>query len=220
MKVGTDGVLLGAWTPLRAEDHRILDIGTGTGVIALMLAQRKADATLTGIDLMPVAEAEGNARRSPWSDRIAFEQTAVQDYAPEQGFDLIVSNPPFFTSSLLCPDAGRTTARHAVTLTFRDLCRSVERLLNPEGHFAVVLPTAEGDAFRREALLHLHLVRSVAVRTTPRRAPKRVLMEFIRYDATHAMPPTQYEDLSIGTGAHEEYTDEYRALTCDFYLKF
>lgn len=220
MKVGTDGVLLGAWAPLRAGDRRILDIGTGTGVIALMLAQRSAGAEVTGIDLADVGQARENGDRSPWKDRLAFHRTAVQDYDPPQKFDLIVSNPPFFVDSLVCPDRGRTEARHAVTLPFGDLCRSVVRLLNPGGHFAVILPVDEAERFRREALLRLTMVTCVDVRTTPRRAPKRRLMEFVPCDGgTPAAAPVCGE-LCIGTGAHEQYTDEYRELTRDFYLKF
>ena len=220
MKVGTDGVLLGAWTPLRPGDQRILDIGTGTGVIALMMAQRTESAYITGVDLESVEEAKGNAQRSPWADRVALVQTAVQDFDPAQRFDLIVSNPPFFVDALKCPDAGRTTARHAVSLPFKDLIHAVLRLMNPDGHFTLVLPVEEAERFRHDALLKLHATQIVDVHTTPRRAAKRRLMEFVAYDSTKPLPETRRTDLFIGTGEHEIYTEEYRRLTGDFYLKF
>ncbi len=220
MKVGTDGVLLGAWAPLRESDRSILDIGTGTGVIALMMAQRALAAEIVGVDPFGVEEARENADRSPWGNRIRFSQTTVQEFESDGKFDLIVSNPPFFVDSLQCPDAGRTEARHTVSLPFGDLCRSVLRLMAREGHFAVILPVEEAEKFRREALLKLSLVRSVDVHTTPRRAAKRRLMEFVRYDEQRSISPAIHEDLYIGTGEHEQYTDEYKQLTRDFYLKF
>lgn len=218
MKVGTDGVLLGAWVALRPTDRRILDIGTGTGVIALMLAQRAPGAVVTGIDIAPVAEARRNADASPWGDRLRFEQLSVQRFEAEP-FDLIVSNPPFFVESLLCPDAGRTLARHAVGLPFDELRDAVLRLLAPEGRFALVLPVTEAERFLSLCAGRLCLVRRTEVRTTPRRAPKRVLLELRRVEAA-AGCDAELRTLTVGTGEHETYTEEYRALTRDFYLKF
>lgn len=128
MKVGTDGVLLGAWAEIRTADRRILDIGTGTGLIALMMAQRAPEARITGIDIIDVSEARENAEASPWNDRLTFERTSVQKFESPEPFDLILSNPPFFVDSLTCPDNGRTTARHTVTLPYEDLCDAVVRL--------------------------------------------------------------------------------------------
>lgn len=395
MKVGTDGVLLGAWVGIPPATERILDIGTGTGLIALMLAQRTAgpcasaapdaggsvrgaagmraetagnpsdaagnmlevsgngaeaignvvDATgnivevvrndveaagntadavgngaeasarrggvrIVGIDVADVSQARENGDASPWRDRVTFVQCAVQEYRPAERFSLIVSNPPFFVDSLTCPDAGRTTARHAVTLPYGELCDAVVRLLAPGGRFAVVLPTAEAGRFLDVCRGRLTQCRRTDVRTTPRRPPKRALMEFAlaadrESTATgpasplagsasplvgpasplvglaspladpaspHAGPATaaapldvrsappaavpassvakpassvavpfaassvppdnlpehpaaaseepQRSELVIGTGQHECYTEEYRALTGDFYLKF
>ena len=217
MKVGTDGVLLGAWTRLLPTDRRILDIGTGTGLIALMLAQRAPEALVTGIDIAPVAEARRNAAASPWADRIDFVQCAVQRF--EGGpFDLIVSNPPFFTESLHCPDRGRTTARHTVELPFDELHAAVLRLLAPAGRFSLVLPAGAAEPFAALCADTLRLTRCTEVRTTPRRAPKRVLLEWQR--PTSAPPAAERTTLTIGTGEAECYTDEYRLLTRDFYLKF
>ena len=160
MKVGTDGVLLGAWVSVRPSDRRILDIGSGTGLIALMMAQRVPGARITGVDVEDISQARENADASPWGGRVAFVQCPVQEFAPQGKFDLVVSNPPFFVDSLTCPDAGRTTPRHAA---------------------------------------------------------KRVLLEFVH---TSSAPAPDRTELVIGTGVHEQYTPEYRALTRDFYLKF
>lgn len=218
MKVGTDGVLLGAWVPLRRGDCRLLDLGTGTGLIALMLAQRKEDACITALDIDPrcVMEARRNADRSPWGDRVEVLDVAAQDYRSDLPFDLIVSNPPFFENSLLPPDEGRTRARHTDSLSFRDLLAAVCRLLSAEGRFAVVLPTEEAARFRMLAASHLWLERRLDVRTTPRRPVKRTLMLFARRQPLAS--PCE-EELVIQT-APEEFTPEYRALTHDFYLKF
>ena len=147
MKVGTDGVLLGAWAGVRPSDRRILDVGTGTGLIALMMAQRAPEALITGVDVEEVSQARENAAASPWGGRVVFEQCPVQEFAPDERFDLILSNPPFFVDSLTCPDEGRTTARHAVRLPFDQLRDAVVRLLAAEGRFAVILPTDEARRF-------------------------------------------------------------------------
>lgn len=239
MKVGTDGVLLGAWASVRPSDRRILDIGTGTGLIALMMAQRVPGAQVTGVDVDDVSQARENADASPWGGRVAFVQCPVQEFAPQERFDLVVSNPPFFVGSLTCPDQGRTTARHAVRLPFDELCASVVRLLADGGRFAVVLPTDEATRFIGVCRGKLALVRRTDVRTTPRHPAKRVLMEFVRTDrasasgptppapdscsgsaGTFALPVPDCSELVVGTGEHECYTPEYRALTRDFYLKF
>lgn len=218
MKVGTDGVLLGAWAPLRGTDNRLLDLGTGTGVIALMLAQRKSDAQITAIDIDPdsIVEARLNVDRSPWAARIATLKVAVQEFRPEERYDLIVSNPPYFENALLSPNAGRSRARHTASLSFSELLAAVDRLLGDDGRFAVVLPAEEAVRFRMLASSRLWLLRQLDVRTTPRRPIKRSLMLFSRQQPTdHPL----VEELVIQT-APECYTPEYRALTQDFYLKF
>jgi len=217
MKVGTDGVLLGAWVPLRAADRRMLDIGTGTGVIALMLAQRASEAHLAAIDVDAACaeQARGNADRSPWGGRITTVCVPVQEFRAEP-FDLIVSNPPFYDRSLLPPDAGRERARHTTSLTFGELLRSVDRLLAPQGRFALVLPVQEARRFRLLASSFLWLEAQTDVRTTPRSGVRRSLMLFSRQQPAVAPEPCE---LVIQT-APECFTPEYRALTADFYLKF
>ncbi len=219
MKVGTDGVLLGAWTGVRTTDRRLLDIGTGTGVIALMLAQRAPGAQITGIDIADTSQARENADASPWGDRLTFMTCPVQQFPAREPFDLIVSNPPFFDDSLLCPDAGRTAARHTVTLPFSELCEAVVRLLAPAGRFAVVLPCSEVPRLMRAAGGRLAVVRRTEVHTTPRRAAHRTLLELMPVAAAADVVPV-YDELVIGTGIPESYTAEYRALTREFYLKF
>lgn len=219
MKVGTDGVLLGAWATVRASDRRMLDIGTGTGLIALMLAQRAPQARIAGIDIEEVAEARANADASPWGERIEMVQESAQTFSPGGRFDLVVSNPPFFDGSLPCPDAGRTAARHTVRLSFEELRDAAVRLLAPEGRFAVVLPADAATRFIALCCGPLDLVRRTDVRTTPRRPAKRVLLEFTPAGAGPAPVPERTE-LTVGTGEHECYTPEYRALTRDFYLRF
>lgn len=220
MKVGTDGVLLGAWCRVDASVRRILDIGTGTGVIAIMLAQRAPEAHITGVDIESVDEARRNAAASPWGERLSMVQSPVQEFGAGEEFDLIVSNPPYFLDSLKCPQKERTTARHTDSLSFGELCEAVARLLSPEGRFAVVLPVNEGRKFVKTALSFLNPVRCTEVKTTPRRGAKRVLMEFARLDASSPSADFVRDELVIGTGEHECYTEGYKALTRDFYLKF
>ena len=159
MKVGTDGVLLGAWAPVLPSDRRVLDIGTGTGLIALMMAQRMPQARIAGVDIDDVSQARENADASPWGARLEFHRCPVQEFAAGGAFDLIVSNPPYFVGSLTCPDAGRTAARHAVHLPFEALRDAVLRLLAPGGRFALILPSSETERFLavcRDALTLVH----------------------------------------------------------------
>ena len=216
MKVGTDGVLVGAWASVRANDRTILDIGTGTGLIALMLAQRNPEAEVVAveIDSESAAQARDNVAASLWSDRVTVEECAVQDFVSDRKFDLIVSNPPYFVDSQKCPDGSRNTARHTDTLSFSELMKAAERLLAPDGRFAVIVP-AEA-AMSVVAAGNLHLVRRCDVRTKPSAQPKRVMLEFSpRFEGAALR-----EELTIGDGTNGGYSPEYVALTRDFYLKF
>lgn len=216
MKVGTDGVLLGAWASVRPSDRYILDVGAGTGVITLMMAQRSAEAQIVGveIDAESAAQARDNVVASAWSDRVEIVECAVQEFNAEHKFDLIVSNPPYFVDSLKCPDDSRNRARHTDTLSFADLMQAAERLLSPEGRFALIVP-AEA-ALSVVAAGHLHLVRRCDVRTKPSGAPKRVMLEF----AARFEGAATREELTIGDGTNGGYSPEYKSLTRDFYLKF
>jgi len=151
MKVGTDGVLLGAWAEVRPGDRRMLDVGTGTGLIALMLAQRSAAwITAVDIDVECATQAAENFAASPWADRLDAVSVAVQRYDPVEKFDLIVSNPPYYVDSLLSPDEGRNTARHAAGLPFGELAAAVVRLLSPGGRLRwCCRPSRCSDSVRR-----------------------------------------------------------------------
>ena len=215
MKVGTDGVLLGAWAN-SDNAKRILDIGTGTGVIALQMAQRNSQAQISAVEIDETAahRARANFDLSPWAERLTVEQTAVQEFAPAEKFDLIVSNPPYFVDSLLPPDAKRSTARHTHDLTFEELDNAVCRLLSESGKFALILPVTEFEKYL--TLTQLHLVRRCDVCPVEGGAVKRIMGEF----AKHKTPEIMHENIAIERGRRGDYTDEYRALTKDFYLKF
>ena len=218
MKVGTDGVLIGAWCRLPSSG-RILDIGTGTGLIAVMAAQRASGCMVTGIDIDAecVAQARDNAASSPWGGRIGIEQCALQEFFPTHRFDAIVSNPPYFEESLLPPDARRTAARHTRSLTYAELVDGVGRLLDAEGRFSPIFPAAESERFLSAAHGVLFLTRRCDVRTTLGSGVRRVMMEFA-VSVPKLLP--HIESLSIEDGGPMRYSGEYRALTRDFYLKF
>lgn len=214
MKVGTDGVLLGAWTDIN-RSRRILDIGTGTGLIAMMLAQRAEDARITAIDIDTdaVSQAQENIAASPWDDRIEVAHEDIRTYAPTALFDTIVSNPPYFVNSLKCPDRQRNTARHTDTLDALSLLESVSVLLAPEGRFSLILPAAQSDDFVRLATrCGLCLSRHTAVITRPGLPPKRSLMEFRKTPGSCLS-----DELTVELERHV-YSEEYVALTGDFYL--
>ena len=215
MKVGTDGVLLGAWAGCEGAE-RILDIGTGTGVIALMLAQRNANAMVHAVEIDETAakRARSNFDLSPWAERLTVECCAVQEFQPKAEFDLIISNPPYFVDSLLPPDAKRSTARHTHDLSFEELDGAVCRLLADKGRFALILPPAEFEKYL--SITHLHLVRRCDVHPTTGAAVKRVMAEFMK-DCTQTL---HHENITIEQQQRGDYTEEYRTLTKDFYLKF
>lgn len=214
MKVGTDGVLLGAWADVaRARD--ILDIGTGTGLISLMMAQRcAARIRAVDIDADAVEQACENVDASPWKDRIEVELQDIRHFAPGVLFDLIVSNPPYFVDSLKSPDGRRNTARHTDSLDFEALVAAAARLLHPEGVFSVIIPTDGRECFLRSAACHgLHLSRQTLVHTKCGAEPKRVLLS-LKFKVAECLA----DDLTIELSRHV-YTEEYKALTKDFYLK-
>lgn len=204
MKVGTDGTLLGAWAN---GGNSILDIGTGTGLIALMMAQRFPKARLVGIDIDPeaVAQAQSNVSVSPFSSRV---EILLQDVADAVGqYDALVCNPPFFTGALKSPDAKRTLARHADTLSYRQLMHHAWRLLCDTGELSVVIPADCRGQLENEALLAgFFMSRECAVKTTWRKPPKRFLLAFRK----HPVAPLPVS-LTLGTA-------EAHALTEEFYL--
>ena len=148
MKVGTDGVLLGAWTDV-THARRLLDIGTGTGLIAIMAAQRNPELIIDAIEIDPAAfeQARENANSTSWRERIHLFQGEVQAFAPPYKYDIIVCNPPFFINSTKNPELNRTLARHCETLSHEDLLQVSDNLLLPEGKLCVILPVNEAKHF-------------------------------------------------------------------------
>ena len=204
MKVGTDGVLLGAWAK---GGPRILDIGTGTGIIALMMAQRYPEAQVTAIDIDEgaVRQAEQNVSQSPLLGRISVLQQAVQEHLGE--YESIVSNPPFFIDSLQAPDEQRNMARHTATLSYAELMKAAYRLLADNGEFSVVIPFDYRRRMEDEAIfVGFFPSRVCGVKTTERKPAKRYLLAFRKHPC-----PCQKEQLTIGS-------EDYQALTSAFYL--
>ncbi len=224
MRVSTDAVLLGAWAwrgmVIGEAPARILDIGCGCGLIALMLAQRFPSAQVLGVDIdeASVAEASKNAKASPSASRVSFQEADIRQFAVDDmfaaSFSHIVCNPPYYTEDTLPPDTRRSKARNAVHLTFAELLDAVCRLLAEGGTFAVVIPMQARDEFVSEAMLHhLHLHRECRVRTVDRKAPKRVLLEF----CNGVSIPYFLESLTLQTPDGNR-TEEYASLCWDFYL--
>ena len=221
MKVGTDAVLLGAWAKTYGV-RRALDIGTGTGIIALMLAQ-KCGCTIDAVDIDEVAagEAKENVSNSPWKDRVHIHHISLQDFVKmqEDKYDLIVSNPPYFTDSQPTTEESRTKARHTVLLPFHDLIYGATKLLSKEGKFYVILPTKEGELFREMAEAKgLHLRRITRVKTTPEKPEKRLLMQFgftAKSQVSESTLVIEKDNLNA-----QHYTDEYKELTREYYLYF
>ncbi len=209
MKVGTDGVLLGAWA---RGGRRVLDVGCGTGLIALMMAQRFPEAVVDAIDVDGEAcrTARQNAEQSPFAARTRVFQTRVQEWesadAP-QPYDALVCNPPFYNGSLPCPDSRRTMARHTTTLTFAELMVAAARLLAAEGEISVVVPV-DGKGLMDEAAVMAGLFpcRTCLFRTTETKPPRRVLLS---YTKTPRM--SEHATMTLGD-------ETYRQLTSAFYL--
>lgn len=218
MKVGTDGVLLGAWASTNGC-KRALDIGTGTGLIALMLAQRSNSLIIDAIDIDKdaVLQAEKNISLSPFAASVQVQQASFMDYVinSNQQYDLIVSNPPYFANSLKCPDSKRSTARHNDSLPLLSLLAGGKQLLHTEGRIALILPFDASDGLKKIALDEkLSIVRETKVIPVPGAPPKRILIEL----STTPVSTIQESELVIETSRHQ-YTPEYIALTRDFYLK-
>ena len=212
MKIGTDGTLLGAWA---RGGMSVLDIGTGTGLIALMMAQRFPDSQIVGIDIDPVAveQARENVAASPFLNIDIIEADAKTYNVQRSTFNVIVSNPPYFTDSLKCPDAQRSLARHSSSLSYGELMTVVNRLLADDGEFSVVIPFDCKALLESEAALAgLFKVRECAVKTTPKKQPRRYLLAFRKHPG----------ELELTEGIIETAPNVrspwYQELTKDFYL--
>ena len=214
MKVGTDGVLLGAWGCV--EGHRILDIGTGTGLIALMVAQRNPKAHVLGLDINEeaVLQARENVVESPFRNRVSCILQDVLTFQSETPFDAILCNPPFFTEDTLPDDKGRALARNNKSLPFSELVPKVAALLSDEGTFSVIIPSLLMQEFVGLCLVSgLHLSRRCFVRTKASKPPRRALLTFSTYNTQQS----QYEELCL-TCPDGSRSQEYIELTKDFYI--
>lgn len=217
-KVGTDGVLLGAWTEV-AGQQRALDIGTGTGLLALLLAQRNPALRVDAVelDVATAEQAAENVAASPWGDRVRVWQTAVQTFTPSAPYDLIISNPPFFAADqhMAAPNAARRQARQTTTLPFAELLDSVGRLLGENGRFCLILPIAAGREFVQLAAARgLWCGRETAVSPKPTKPPHRLLLEL-----GWEKRPLVRDRLTIETEQRHVYTRAFEELTAGFYLQ-
>jgi tRNA1Val (adenine37-N6)-methyltransferase len=224
MKVGTDGTLLGAWAALDHPDGRILDIGTGTGLIALMMAQRYPQAHVTAIDIdaEAVCQATENVRQSPFAERIQVCQADVNDFLVNENgseateaFDAIVCNPPYFNNALICPDSQRTQARHTLSLSYQQLMAAAYRLLSEEGRFSLIMPSDFSRQLESEAhLAGFFLSRVYGIRTIEGKPVKRYLIELRKQPQAEVIK----KDVLI-EDAPNVRSEWYRELTKDFYIK-
>lgn len=216
MKIGTDAVLLGAWTPIK-NVQTALDLGTGTGIIALMLAQR-GTPKIVGIDIdtPSVEEAKHNVKCSPWHEKIDIRQGDFcnKTFIRQLGtFDLIVSNPPFFIHSMKSPFGNRNTARHSESLPFEVLIHHALQILNPAGKLCVILPYHEATIFTKLAVAQNLFPETICnIRPYPTASPNRQMIAFQKKSVTPI-----YETLCI-RNENRSYSDEYKSFTKDFYL--
>lgn len=217
MKIGTDGVLLGAWAEIK-DEFSILDIGTGTGVIALMLAQRSDAELIDAIELEDNAyeQAVENFENSDWADRLFCYHASLQEFAEEieEKYDLIISNPPFYTDDFQSDDNQRNKARFEDSLPFEHLIDGVTNLLEHTGNFFVIIPFKEEERFISKANKNgLFLQKSCRVKGNSKSDIKRSLMQF-SFEETEVT----FESLTIEIERHK-YTEDYTNLVKDFYLK-
>jgi tRNA1Val (adenine37-N6)-methyltransferase len=217
MKVGTDGVLLGAWIK-STEPTKILDIGTGTGLIALMLAQKfiKSEIFAIEIDKEAYLQATENANNSNWNNRIKVINEDFLKFAhqTELKFDIIVSNPPFFENQLLPPDKQRLIARHNLTLPFSKLIKSTSKLLTENGEFSVIIPNENYQNFIHLCSQNLLFCNEkTTIKHTPNKPPKRILLKFSK-----KISPIIESEIIIKKDS--EFTEKYKQLTKDYYLIF
>ena len=219
MKIGTDGVLLGAWCPVDNNPFSVLDIGAGTGILSLMLAQRSHAEQIDALEIDEDAyeQCVENFENSPWSDRLFCFHAGLDEFVdePEDEYDLIISNPPFYSENYKTDDSQRDLARFQDALPFEELVEAADLLLSENGIFAVIIPYKEEERFidlcAQVELFPVKVTRVKGTHTTP---IVRSLLAFKRYE----LSVLTADELVIEISRHE-YTDEYIELTKDFYLK-
>lgn len=213
MKVGTDGVLLGVLA--EGSEKNILDIGTGSALCSLMMAQRFPDARITGIEVDEDAceQAKQNVSQSPFRDRITIMHTSLQDFCNDcELFDSIICNPPFFEESLQCPDSQRNAARHTTSLPYSVLISKCKQLLGDKGTLTIILPTSAVGRIEEECALNgLFIVKQLHIKTTERKQPKRTLL----YIKQHPEPMVTLSKILTENGERSAW---YADITKDFYL--
>lgn len=218
MKVGTDGVLLGAWASVPGPGSRVLDVGTGTGLIALMIAQRSRDVWVDALEIDPSSarQAKENIQNSPWEDRMNCKHSSFQDYASQckYQYELIICNPPFFSASTKAPSKEKNLARHDDSLSLRDLIKSSLSLMKATTVISLILPL-DKEAQALDLILEhqMYCKRRTRVIPAPGKLANRVLMEF-----SPTPGKCREDDITIETGERHRYSDRYKSLTEDFYL--
>jgi tRNA1Val (adenine37-N6)-methyltransferase len=216
MKVGTDAVLLGAWADA-TQAKRVLDIGTGTGILALMIAQKsEAQICAIDIDIDSYQQAIENIHYTLWKDRIQIFHSSIQEFSKtiNEQFDLIITNPPYFTDAYKAKEISRNNARHTDELPFEILIECVCKLLQPQGVFYIILPFAEAQIFKNMAKQNnLCLVQSMRIKTKADKEPKRLLMKY-----SFEQKIQEETEIVIENDDRHHYTKEYIELTKDYYL--
>lgn len=220
MKVCTDACVLGAWADV-GQSEKILDIGAGTGLLSLMVAQRNASAHIDAVELDNNAfvQASENVANSPFQSRIDLFNAAIQDFCPSYQYDCIITNPPFYQSDLRSPSEKKNQAHHASTLTFDELLSAIERLLRPVGTFSILLPVDEAAIFSGKAMEKGWIInRNMLLHHSPRKKAFRQLMTFSKGHFSECQSIN--ESLCIYNVDGGSYDDRFRLLMKDFYLKF
>lgn len=219
MKVTTDACIQAAWTPIGVQTERVLDIGTGTGLLSLMLAQRQPTAKIDTVEYDPDAaeQAIENFKASPWEQRVQLTNCDIKDYYPAARYDLIICNPPFFSNSLLSGRESKDRARHDISLSQKELAHVVRRLLAPQGRFSILLPFTEYQLWTEAAAVEgLTETMCLHVKHTPTSAVKRVVGIFERKVARAQPTP----GILIIRNDENAYTSDFQRLLAPFYLAF
>lgn len=217
LKVGTDGVLLGAWTDYQGT-KRILDIGTGTGLLTLIAAQRNAEAHIDAVEIddASAAQAAENAAASPWADRVRVHRMDVRKLTASDPYDLIICNPPFYAGEMDSPDVRKGLAKHSGELAFSELIAAIDRLMGEDGRASLIVPlNREAALLVHAAERDLHVARRCTVRYLASKPPKRVLLELRRGAQLRVE-----EEVVVEVSGPFDYSPRYRELLSDLMLKF